>query len=62
MSYRIYPSNNIQPKKIMTGKTILVADNIEFNFESSLVMKTPYLKIIRSKLNEKEVIITNEIY
>ena len=49
----------INQKKLAFGKTILIAESIEFKLESTLVMKSTYLKTLRSQLLNKEVI-TNE--
>ena len=45
----------INQKLLTFGKTILIAESIEFKLESTLVMKSPYLKTLRSKLINQEV-------
>ena len=49
----------INQKRLSFGKTIMISENIEFILESTLVMKSTYLKTLRSQLVNKEVI-TNQ--
>lgn len=38
-------------------KTILVAENTDFEIENAYILKSPYIRTIKSKIGENEVVI-----
>jgi hypothetical protein len=37
------------------NKTILIAENVEYEIQNNYILKSPYIKNIKSKLGENEV-------